>query len=272
MLDHIWLNEFIIIIYTIAIIGYFIDFIQPNRKANRLAFWSLSMVWVLQTVFLFHKMLSEKSFPIHTIYDGLYFYTWILITFSLILHRFFRVDFFVFFTNIVGFFILVLHINTRIQYYSHIDPIEFEQAMLILHITLALISYGFFTFSFIFSIMYLFQYQLLKEKKWSSRLMRLGDLTKLDKLSYFSILVGLPTLLLAIILGVLWGYTSNDLFYWMDLKTIGSICVLVVYAVSLVIRIGKGLQGKKMATFNLYAFLILFINYFLFSTLSKFHF
>ncbi len=270
--DFKWIYELIILIYAVAIIGYFIDFIQQNRKVNRLAFWSLSMVWILQTVFLFRNLLGEEDFPIQTIYDGLYFYAWILITFSLIINRIFRVDFFVFFTNVVGFFIMVLHIFTKIQQSPTVNEIDFASEMLITHITLALLSYGIFTLSFIFSIMYILQYRLLKQKKWNSRLKRLGDLNQLERFSFFAILMGLPILLIAILLGVIWGYTSNEVFFWYDIKTIGSFAVLIVYGVFLFIRVGRGIQGKKIATLNIYAFLFLLVNYFLFSTLSNFHF
>jgi HemX protein len=270
--DYKWIYEIIIFIYTFTIIAYFIDFIQKNRKVNKLAFWSLSLVWLLQTFFLFSEILSQNSFPILSIYDGLYFYAWILITFSLIINRLFRVDFFVFFTNVLGFFLMVMHIFTKAQQTSNGTHIDFVSEMLVTHITLAMVSYSFFTFSFIFSIMYLLQYRLLKMKKWSMQLKRLGNLGQLDNLSFISILLGLPTLLIAIILGITWGTTSSETFYWYDSKTLGSIIVLIVYASLMFLRVVRGLQGRKLIFMNVYAFLFLLVNYFLFSTLSNFHF
>jgi HemX protein len=271
LVDFKWVNELIIFLYAIAIIGYFIDFIERNQKVNRLAFWFLTMVWLLQTVFLFQDLLREDTFPILTIYDGLYFYAWILITFSLIINRLFRMDFFVFFTNVVGFFLMVLHIFTKMQHASIESSIDFVDEMLITHITLALASYSFFTLSFIFSIMYLLQYRLLKEKKWTKRLFRLGNLTQLDKYSFISILLGFPVLLISLILGIIWGYISSEPFYWNDSKTVGSLAVLFVYGMILFVRGIKGLQGQKLANVNIFAFCFLLINYFLFSTLSNFH-
>ncbi|MBB6451935.1 HemX protein [Salirhabdus euzebyi] len=264
--------ELIIFIYALTIVGYFIDFIQHNRKVNRFAFWLLSLVWLLQTFFLFSKILNKEAFPFLTIYDGLYFYAWILVTFSLIINRLFRVDFFVFFTNVVGFFLMVMHIFTRAQNTTDTRSIDFVGEMLVTHITLALISYGFFTFSFIFSLMYLLQYRLLKQKKWTRRLKRLGDLGQLDFFTFITILLGVPTLLIALILGVIWGYTSGEAFYWYDAKTVGSLIVIIVYMILLFLRVARGFQGRKLASYNVYAFLFLLVNYFLFSTLSNFHF
>ncbi|GGD03350.1 cytochrome c biogenesis protein [Pontibacillus salipaludis] len=272
MFDLKWLYELIIVIYCLSLIGYFIDFIQNNRKANRAAFWLLSMVWVLQTFFLLGQTLLESHFPIVTIYDGLYFYAWILVTFSLILNRLFRIDFFIFFTNVLGFFMMMLHIFTRAQYDATEKAMRLVSELLATHITLAIISYGFFTFSCIFSFMYLFQYRLLKEKKWNKRLLRLGDLGKLDTFSYVAVILGVPLLLIAIILGLVWGYTSGDEFYWYDSKTLGSFVVLLIYLIYLFLRVVKGYQGRTMAFYNTGAFLFLLVNFFLFSSLSNFHF
>jgi len=272
MFELKWVYELILLLYGLSLIGYFIDFVQTNRKANRTAFWLLSMVWVLQTFFLLSQVLIDENLPIMTVYDGLYFYAWILVTFSLIINRLFRVDFLVFFTNVVGFLVVLIHLSTRAQNDLKDQGVELVNEMLVVHISLAIISYGFFTLSFIFSIMYLLQYRLLKKKKWNAKLFRLGDLTKLDHFSYISVILGVPLLLIAIILGVTWGYISSDTFYWYDSKTLGSFLVLFVYIVYLVLRVVKGYQGRSISIFNSGAFLFLLINFFLFGSLSNFHF
>lgn len=205
MLEFKWVYELILFLYGLSLIGYFIDFVQTNRRANRIAFWLLSMVWGLQTFFLLAQILIKDNFPIMTVYDGLYFYTWILVTFSLIINRLFRMDFLVFFTNVVGFLIMIIHLSTRAQSVLGNNGVGLVNELLVIHISLAIISYGFFTLSFIFSMMYLLQYRLLKRKKWNAKLFRLGDLTKLDQFSYVAVILGVPLLLIAIILGVVWG-------------------------------------------------------------------
>ncbi|WP_082233688.1 cytochrome c biogenesis protein [Halobacillus massiliensis] len=272
MFELKWIYELILLLYGASLIGYFIDFIQNNRKANRMAFWLLSMVWGLQTFFLLAQVFIEENFPIVNVYDSLYFYSWILVTFSLIINRLFRVDFFVFFANLLGFLVMLLYIATRAPNTLKDQGLSLVHEMLVVHITLALISYGFFTLSFIFSIMYLLQYRLLKQKKWDAKLFRLGDLTKLDHFSYIAVILGVPLLLIALILGVTWGYTSGDTFYWYDSKTLGSILVLLVYGVYLFLRVVKGYQGRSISIFNSAAFLFLLINFLLFGSLSNFHF
>lgn len=272
MLEIKWLYELILIIYGASIVSYFIDFIQYNRKANQTAFWLLSIVWILQTFFFFSTMFGSNDFPVLDLYDGLFFYAWILVTFSLLLNWFLRIDFFVFLTNVLGFFVMVLYVTAPIQEAGQEQTVNLANEILILHISMAMISYGFFTFSFILSLMYLFQYWLLKKKKGYKWLRRLGGLNKLDNLSFKSITIGVPLLLVSMILGVTWAYKSGAEFYWYDLKTIGSFFVWFVYVLYLFLRVLRGYQGRAISLFNTGSFLFLLVNFFLFSTLSNFHF
>ncbi|WP_163970145.1 cytochrome C assembly family protein [Oceanobacillus halotolerans] len=267
-----WMYEIILVIYGLSLVGYFIDFIQHNRKANRIAFWLLSMVWLLQTSFLCIQLISDKSFPITTLQEGLFFYAWILVTFSLLMNRLFTIHFIVFFTNVFTFFILLLAISMRIQAQMEPSSIQFVHEILITHITLAIVSYGFFTLAFIFSLMYLTQYYFLKKKQGLKWMWRFGDLKRLDIYSFTAITLGVPLLLIGIIYGIVWAYSMDVEFYWLDIKTIGSILVLGVYILYLLLRIVRGYRGRSIAIYNTAAFLVLLINFFLFSLLSNFHF
>lgn len=272
MLDVKWLYEFILVIYCLSLLGYFIDFIQHNQKANKLAFWLLGVVWVIQSILLCIWIYTEKSFPIQSVNDSLFFYSWILVTFSLLMNRLITIHFITFFTNLFSFFILIFFIMTRAQNNMQYSGAQLVDEILIAHIILTIISYGFFTLSFLFSLMYLIQYRLLKEKKGLKWMWRFADLHQLNSFSFRAVTVGVPILLIGIILGFIWAYVSNEEFYFLDMKTIGSIFVLFVYTISLILQVLKGYQGKTVSIYNSAAFLLLLINFFLFSVLSNFHF
>src|SRR5699024_676087 len=152
MVETKWVYEIILLIYSVSLVGYFIDFIQQNRKANKLAFWLLTVVWFMQTVFLWIQIFTENSFPIRTVTDSLFFYSWILVTFSLLIHWLFNVHMIMFFINTFNFFILLLHILTKAQETMDLSSIQLVHEILIAHIVLTMISYGFFTLSFLFSL------------------------------------------------------------------------------------------------------------------------
>ncbi|WP_212921166.1 cytochrome C assembly family protein [Ornithinibacillus bavariensis] len=271
MVDLRWLYEGIVSLYVLSLIGYFIDFVQQNRRANTLAFWLLCMVWLLQTFFLFHRVLTEGRFPIATLTDSFFFYAWILVTFSILMNWLFKISFIVFFINLFSFLIFLMHISHIAQTNMVTSGIQLVNEILIAHISLAIISYGFFTIAFLLSIMYMVQYYFLKEKKAIKWIWRLGDLERLELMTFRTITIGVPTLLIGIILGFVWAYTENATFYWYDLKTIGSLVVLSVYISYLCLRTVKRYSGKALATYNTWAFLFLLLNFFIFSHYSSFH-
>ncbi|AZB43831.1 cytochrome C assembly protein [Bacillus sp. FJAT-42376] len=270
-LDLNRLNEAAVIIYACCVLFYFIDFVNTNRKASRIAFWLLSIVWLLQTIFLFYEMAVYGTFPILNIVEGLYFYTWVLVTLSLVLNWFQKADFIPFFTSMLGFIMLAL--NTFA--FSQNQPGQLSDQLIselsIIHITMAILSYGAFTLSFVFSMLYLLQYRLLKKKQWGRRLIRIHDLSTLDHMAYLLNVTGVPMLLLSLILGSIWAYIKLPDFQWYDPKVTGSFAVILVYSMYLYIKIVKDRQGKPIALWNAAAFLVLLINFFLFGSLSRFH-
>ncbi|MFP5114435.1 cytochrome C assembly family protein [Bacillaceae bacterium C204] len=265
------LHELTVVLYAFSVLLYFFDFLHHNRKANRIAFWLLAFVWILQTVFLASYMYKTGRFPVLTIFEGLYFYAWILVTLSIVINHLLRVDFIVFFTNILGFTVMAIHTFAPMQYSSHIMAKQLVSELLLIHITMAILSYGAFSLSFVFSSLYLLQYDLLKRKKWGTRLIRLADLDKLEKSSYILAVIGVPMLLLSLILGLQWAFLKVPGMPWYDMKIIGSFMLLIAYSILLYLHIMKNLSGRKLAIWNTAAFLIVLINFFLLGRLSSFH-
>ncbi|MDR0126681.1 MULTISPECIES: cytochrome c biogenesis protein [Bacillus] len=265
------LNEATILIYALSVLFYFIDFLQHNRKAGKMAFWLLSIVWLLQTVYMFYIMMETDRFPVLNVAEGLYFYTWVLVTLSLVLTKVLRVEFIVFFTNVIGFSMMAIHTFTPSDLHSAELAGKLTSELLVIHITMAILSYGAFSLSFAFSLLYLFQYRLLKKKKWGKWLLRIEDLSKLDHMAYVLNIIGVPMLLLSLILGIIWAYISYDTLYWTDAKVLGSFIMLFLYGFYLYIRLARNMQGKIVARWNVASFLVLMINYFLLGSLSTFH-
>jgi len=266
------LHELTVIIYALSVLLYFFDFIHHNRKANRVAFWLLAFVWILQTAFLVLYMVNTGRFPVLTIMEGLYFYAWILVGLSLGINHLLKMDFIVFFTNILGFIVMAIHIFAPHQYDSHVIGEQLISELLLIHITMAILSYGAFSMSFVFSLLYLLQYDLLKRKKWGTRLVRIADLPRLEQFSYLHVVIGVPMLLLSLILGMQWAFIKVPEMPWYDMKVVGSFLLLAFYSIYLYLRIVKGMAGKSLALWNVASFLIVLINFFLFGKLSSFHF
>ncbi|OZI11288.1 cytochrome C assembly protein [Bacillaceae bacterium SAS-127] len=266
------IHELMVILYAVSIMFYFIDFLNQNKKANRIAFSMLAIVWVLQTIFLFLYMKQTGRFPVLTLFEGLYFYAWVLITMSLVMNRLLRMDFMVFFTNVIGFVIMAIHTFAPVQVESEAMAEKLVSELLLIHITMAILSYGAFSLSFIFSLLYLLQHRLLKMKKWSQRLWRIGDLQKLAKLSYIFNAIGVPMLLLSLLLGLTWKFMKLPEVSWFDVKIVASLVLLTIYSIFLYLKVRRGVYEKTLAQLNCAAFLIVLINFFLVSRFSSFHF
>ncbi|WP_276210374.1 cytochrome c biogenesis protein CcsA [Heyndrickxia coagulans] len=263
------LHEGMILLYAASILLYFLDFLHQNRKANKAAFRFLSVVWALQTVIFILYMAHTRRFPVLTLSEGLYFYAWALLTLSLALNRLLRVDFTVFFTNVIGFFIMTVHAFAPEKVSQGAGRMVSE--LLLMHITMTLIAYVLFSLSFVFSVLYLLQYKWLKEKKWSHRIWRLNDLAKLERLSKWMNAIAVPVLLLGLILGLWWAYLRLPAIHWLDPKIVGSFVVLLVYSFLLYGGERRHMFGKTLAYWNMAAFLIILINFFLITGLSDFH-
>lgn len=107
---------------------------------------------------------EPETHPILTLLSGIYFYVWLLITMSLVINRVMRIDFLVFFTNVVAFGVSAFSIFTPLGKMSPVLAHQLVSELVYVHVGMAIISYATFTVSFIFSIMYLLQYRLLKQK------------------------------------------------------------------------------------------------------------
>ncbi|MDQ0256485.1 HemX protein [Evansella vedderi] len=261
----------IIILYALSVLGYFIDFIQNSQKVKRIAFWLLSIVWVFQLSFIIIRTIEYNRLPLMTIFEGMFLYSWIIVSFSLYISRFYRVDFLVLLVNVIGFSILTISVFAPA---GDVSPQLAElmiTELLVIHVTLLLLSYALFTLSFSYSILYFLQHHMLKRKKWNKRMGRIGNLSKLEKYSFSFTLIAFPLMLLGIILGVVWAWLKFHMIPWFDLKVLSSFVVLFVYGFYLFQWTVKKRRGYSLALLNIAAFLVLLINYFLSSSFSNFH-
>ncbi len=155
--------EIMVILYAISIVLYFIDYFYKQTRIRRIAFWLVSIVWVMQTVFFLVYIIETKRFPVLSLIEGVYFYAWLLITISIILHCIARVDLPVFFINVLGFIFVTIHLFAPDQVQHPLGESLISE-MLIIHISFAILSYATFTLAFVFSVLYLILYKILKEK------------------------------------------------------------------------------------------------------------
>lgn len=269
LITYSWMYDVTIYIYAISVLMYFSDFLQSNRRVNRVAFWLLAIVWILQSGFFVFQMVSKDYFPVLTLFETLFFYSWLLVSLSLTINYFFKMDLLIFFTNILGFIVMSVTIFANPAAAPALSQ-KLISELLFIHISLALMSYVAFSISSILSIVYLLQNKMLKEKRWSPLLRKLPSLGQLDLYAYHLTMVGVPLLFLSLILGVLWAHIIGESI-WLDPKLLMTILVVVVYGMYLYRRVTYDWQGKKLATMNLMAFAFVLLNFLISGSISSFH-
>ncbi|MGX9135440.1 cytochrome c biogenesis protein CcsA [Rummeliibacillus sp. JY-2-4R] len=266
------LHEAMVVLYAISLVFYFIDYLNKDAKAHRIAFWLISIVWILQSAFLGLYIIQTHRFPILSLFEGIYFYAWLLITISILLHCLYRVDLPVFFLNVIGFIFMSIHTFAPTQIAQSPVGHSLTSELLFIHVTFAILSYVAFSLSFVFSTLYLILYNVLKKKKWTKQWTRLPSLEQAQKGMTTSILTGVPVLLISLILGLQWSFVSLEHFSFFDAKIVGSFVLLLIYCLILYANRKGKLHTTMYAWTHIYAFLIVIINFFLGSRLSSFHF
>ncbi len=264
------LYEFMVILYAVGIVFYFIDYLYKYVKARRVAFWFVCIAWLMQTMFFILFIIETQRFPVLTLFEGIYFYAWLLTTLSIGLHCIARVDMPVFFVNILSFVFVTIHLfapTEKVQ--PMVDALVSE--MMVIHVSFAIMSYAAFSLAFVFSILYLILYRILKQKKVSSIWSRLPSLQQTGSWMRNSALIGVPLLFISLILGLEWALMSLDKLSVFDIKIIGSFIIIVVYLIIILLHRSGKLIGTSYAWVQIYAYLLTIVNLFLGNKLSNFH-
>lgn len=262
-------QEGMLILYAVSLIFYFVDFLNKDRRAQRTAFWLTVVVFVMQSGFLLQAIIITKQLPVLSLYDGVYFFAWILIALSLGIQLKYEASYAGFFLNAIAFSFMTIHIFAP----AKVGVAEYlVSELLFIHITFAIISYAAFTMAFVFAILYLLVYNLLKKKIFTARFSRLPSLQHAMIGMKASIYTGIPVLLVSLILGIQWAYTALTDWTIFDFKIIGSFLLLVVYSALLFLNRSGKVKATDFAWATVFAFVLIIINFFLGSRLSQFHF
>ncbi len=271
MVTQSWMYDAIIYIYALSLLFYFSDFAGHNRRAKRMGTGLLIFVWVLQTIFFIVRMVGQRQMPILSMFDILFFFSWLLVTASLLLNRFFRVDLFVFFVNVIGFSVLALNFFSDPNVVPSLSYWNINDELLFIHISLAVCSYAAFAVGAVFAGMYLFLHRQLKSKHWGATMKRMPSLEKMDRYAYLMVVTGVPLLILSLSLGLVWVVLIGDIRLLLDPKVLNSLLILAIYGYYLIRRITLRSPGYRLAQWNLAAFAVVVVNFIISNFYSAFH-
>ncbi|MBF7016901.1 cytochrome C assembly family protein [Staphylococcus durrellii] len=264
-------HEIILFIYFVSISCYFYDFFRKNFKIRRLGFISLGIVWVLQTISLSLFINQTRSVPLSNIFDILFIITWLIISISIVISVIKPIDFSIFLLNLVGFVLIALNTFQPMNYFEKGQQVTVINELLIVHISFATMSYALFTLAFVNCILYLIQYNNLKQKRFTQKYFRLGSVATLEQIVFYSSLVGFILLILSLILGAQWGMNTIGITTLVDKKVIFSFIIAILYAVYILFRVKQYQTKHKLIYFNIILFCLCMINLLFGSSISSFH-
>jgi HemX protein len=260
-----------IYIYALSLLFYFSDFVGKSQRAKQIGTGLLVLVWILQTGIFIIRMVKLEYISMITMYETLFFFSWLLVSLSLVLYYFFKFELILFFINVIAFAVLALNFFSD----SSVTPIytgwDIKNELLFIHVSLAIASYAAFSLGAVFAGMYIFLHRKLKEKQWSPTMRRLPSLDKIELFIFRATIVGMPLLISSLVLGIVWIILMGNLSMLFDPKVFNSFLIIAAYTFYLVQRASSQSAGNKLALWNLAAYAIILINFIVSNYVSQFH-
>lgn len=255
-------------LYAVSLVLLFVETVQPRRAVNRAALVLLFVSFCLETGFFLRQLWQSGTVPLYTPFDVVLLLVWFIMLVAVVVNALFRVDVLVFLANLLGFLIVAF---AAFASSGHVVYTARKGDLLALHIAMAVGSYGAFTFAFVFSVMYLLQQRMLRSKRFGHLFFRLPALHKLDLNATRSLVLGFGLLIVAIILGVVWGKLTTGWRFFMDPKVWSTGIVTVMYGVLLILRLRMGWGASRLVWYSIVCFIALAINFILISKFSIYH-
>lgn len=271
MITKNWFFDAILYMYALSLLFTFSDFIQRNPSAKRMGTGLLALVWIMQTFLLVYQLIQSGQMIDFSIFDSLFLFSWLLITLSLILTLFVRIEFVLFFISFAGFIVAAIAYFSDETMSPLVARFEVRDELLFIHVSLAIASYAAYFCSAIFSGMLLFLHAGLKKKQYSVTIRRMPSLGQTERFASRAVMVGTPLLLLSLIFGIVWIFMEKEWPLLLDMKVISSILILIIYGLYLWRQISAKTTWPRLAILNLVAFSLVFLSYMTSSWLSNFH-
>lgn len=256
-----WLYDAIIYIYILGLLCFFADFLERSLNARRMGTGLLTVVWLLQAGFFFTRMAAKQQVPLITLFEILFFFSWVIVTLALVLLMQFKQEMVMFLLGVLGFLLVMIARFSDTSMFSAQNGWDFSSQLLLLHISLGIASYAVFLISAIFSGMYLFVHSKLKEKRWLATLKRFPSLDRTSVYAYRSVLVGCVLMLGSLAFGIIWLWGKGDLSLLLDPKVLVSMLLLCAYFLYIVQRIRMEVSERRLAYWNLSSCAIIVLNF-----------
>ncbi len=213
----------------------------------------------------------QKQLPLTSLIESFYVLTWLILTITFVMSVLRQSEFMIAFLNVIGFVFMTIHTFHPRQFKLDGARLTALNELLFFHISLALLSYVVFAVAFVNAIIYLIQYRNLKEKRFTQNFFRMSSIATLEKLVFYSSLIGVIFMFISLVLGIQWGMVSIGYDIFLDLKVISSIIIFIAYSIFITLRLTRRFKQSFLMNLNIMLFLCCMINLVVVTQLSTFH-
>ncbi len=261
------INIILPFLYFVAFYAYAYDFYSEKKYLSNSKQIVLIVTLIIHTFYLISRTVEYNHPPITNKFE-----IFSIIAFS-IGFSYFVLELL---TNIRGtgafiiFFSLIFQITSSIFIeHSYIVPEVLRNRLLGLHVINALLGYSGITISAVYGLLFMLLYNNLKTNKFGLIFNRLPNLEILEKLSFYSAVIGFVLLTFAIVIGIIWLPSAFPNFSYYDPKLIGTLFVWLIYGVGVSSKIFNNWFGKKVILFSLIGFVVAIMSLIITNTLAK---
>ncbi len=252
------LNILLPFFYLTTFLIYFYDFQKGGRKFFHSKRLFLFLTLFLHFVYLLMRTIAFDHPPITNVFE-----IFTVLAFS-ISFSYFILELV---TDIRGTGPFIIIISILFQIISSLfieDLIEVREVLrsnlLGFHVFSALLGYSGITMAAVYGFLYLILYKDIKLNKFGLIFNRLPSLEVLEKLSFYSAVIGFAMLTIAILVGIIWLPNAFPGFSYTDPKLIGSFAVWILYGIGITYKLIGKWRGRKLIILSIIGFLLAILS------------
>jgi len=242
-------------------IVYYLDFVKESPVYNKLKRYLLYITIGVHFIYLLLRTLEFGHAPITSKYE-IFCVLSFAISFSFFVLKIF--------TDVQKTGVFIVSISMIFQLLSTvfiIDSYEVKEVLrnnlLGLHVVSAMLGYAGFTVSSVYGILFVMLYKEIKLNNFGMIFNRLPSLELLEKLSFYSVVIGFVLLSFAMTIGIIWLPSAFTDFTYLDPKLISTSIVWIIFGTGILGKLAGNWYGKKVIKFFLIGYVFTILSMFL---------
>ncbi|MGC0771297.1 MAG: cytochrome c biogenesis protein CcsA [Candidatus Acidiferrum sp.] len=247
-----------IVAYAGSLSGY-LSFLNTGKElAGRFGTLFLGLGLISHYFALLERSRGLHTVPYHDLYGSMSLFGWLLALTYLGLEFFHRQR------SLGAFvlpFILVFFVAAHVAPADRLSPTTAHGVAFAFHVTLSILAYAAFALSFVFSLIFLGEERLLRNRKIGSVVWRLPSLELLERMSRSSVFVGVVSIAIGTVLGFVWVDRLHGEFWYYDPKYVITLVVLLLYVAYFHLArtaSWRGARASKLCIFNFFVVVMSF--------------